>query len=78
MIRAIFWKEWREHRWKYVTLWFALNLPMLLVALSVALSTGARFPFGDLSNGTAAKYLGVALFGEGSATFRRRAICRGG
>jgi hypothetical protein len=40
---------------------------MMLVALSVALSTGARFPFGDLSDSTAVKYLGVALFGESGA-----------
>ncbi len=64
MIRAIFWKEWREHRWKYATYWLGLNLPILLAALAVTLSVGARAPFGDLSDGTALKYLGVALVGE--------------
>lgn len=64
MIHTIFWKEWHEHRWKYAAFWLGLNLPMLLVALAVALSVGARAPFGDLSDGTALKYLGAALFGE--------------
>jgi ABC-type transport system involved in multi-copper enzyme maturation permease subunit len=64
MIRAMIWKEWREHRWKYAAFWLALNLPILLVALSVALSNGARAPFSDLSDSTVVKYLGVALFAE--------------
>jgi len=64
MIRAVFWKEWREHRWKYAAFWLALNFPVLLVALAVALSVGARAPFGDLSDSTALKYLGFALIGE--------------
>ncbi len=64
MIRAIFWKEWREHRWKYAGYWLVLNSPLLLVALAVALSAGARAPFGDLSDGAALKYLGVAVVGE--------------
>ena len=64
MIRAMIWKEWREHRWKYAAFWLALNLPILIVALSLALSIGARTPFADLSDTTAAKYLGVVLFAE--------------
>lgn len=42
MIRAMIWKEWRENRWKYVTLWVVFNLPMLILALSLAFSRGAR------------------------------------
>lgn len=64
MIRAIFWKEWREHRWKYAAYWLVLNAPILAAALSVALSAGARAPFADLSGATALKYLSVALAAE--------------
>jgi ABC-type transport system involved in multi-copper enzyme maturation permease subunit len=64
MIRAILWKEWCEHRWKYASYWLVLNCPILIVALSVAFNTGARAPFGELSNSTALKYLDVAMVAE--------------
>jgi hypothetical protein len=61
MIRAILWKEWREHRAKYLAYWVVLNAPILLVAFAVAVSTAARTPFADLSNSTVLKYLPLAL-----------------
>jgi ABC-type transport system involved in multi-copper enzyme maturation permease subunit len=64
MIRAAFWKEWREHRLKYGAYWLALNLPILIPALCIAVNKGARSPFGDLSNATAMKYLGLAMVVE--------------
>jgi len=64
MIRATFWKEWREHRLKYGAYWLALNLPILTTAICVALNKGARTPFADLSDVTAIKYLGLAMVAE--------------
>src|SRR5262245_15681851 len=64
MIRAVFWKEWREHRLKYGAYWLVLNLPILITAICVALNKGARAPFADLSDGTAIKYLGLAMVAE--------------
>jgi ABC-type transport system involved in multi-copper enzyme maturation permease subunit len=64
MIRATFWKEWREHRLKYGAYWLALNLPILIVAICVAVNKGARAPFADLSDATAMKYLGLAMVAE--------------
>ena len=61
MIRAIVWKEWRENRWKYITLWLVFNAPILLLALALALIPGARMPFADLTNRTIMKYLPLAL-----------------
>jgi ABC-type transport system involved in multi-copper enzyme maturation permease subunit len=61
MIGAIIWKEWREHRAKYIAYWLALNAPILLVALAVGISKTARTPFADLSDGTVLKYLPLAL-----------------
>src|SRR5258708_9303707 len=61
MIHAIIWKEWREHRAKYIAYWLAINAPMLLVALAVGISATARTPFADLSDGTVLKYLPLAL-----------------
>jgi ABC-type transport system involved in multi-copper enzyme maturation permease subunit len=61
MIRAIIWKEWHEHRAKYVAYWLALNAPLLLVALAVGISAVARTPFADLSDSTVLKYLPLAL-----------------
>jgi ABC-type transport system involved in multi-copper enzyme maturation permease subunit len=61
MIRTIVWKEWREHRAKYIAYWLALNAPILLVALAVGVSPAARTPFADLSNSTVLKYLPLAL-----------------
>jgi hypothetical protein len=61
MIRAIIWKEWHEHRAKYVAYWVALNAPVLLVALAVGISAAARTPFADLSDSTILKYLPLAL-----------------
>src|ERR1700680_1141764 len=61
MIRAIIWKEWHEHRWKYVAYWLALNAPILMVALAVGISKAARTPFADLSDSTVLKYLPLAL-----------------
>jgi ABC-type transport system involved in multi-copper enzyme maturation permease subunit len=61
MIRAIIWKEWHEHRAKYVAYWLALNAPLLLVALAVGISAAARTPFADLSDSTVLKYLPLAL-----------------
>lgn len=64
MIRATFWKEWREHRLKYGAYWVALNLPILIPALCVAVSKTARAPFADLNDATALKYLGLAMVVE--------------
>jgi hypothetical protein len=61
MIGAIIWKEWHEHRAKYIAYWLALNAPILLVALAVGFSKTARTPFADLSDGTVLKYLPLAL-----------------
>ena len=61
MIRAILWKEWHEHRSKYIAYWLALNAPVLLVAIAVAIGGSARAPFTDLSNSTVMKYLPLAL-----------------
>jgi hypothetical protein len=61
MIRAIFWKEWHEHRSKYLGYWLTLNAPTLLLAIGIAFSRFARIPFADLSDGTAMKYLPLAL-----------------
>jgi ABC-type transport system involved in multi-copper enzyme maturation permease subunit len=61
MIHAIVWKEWREHRAKYLAYWAALNAPILIVALAVGISTAARTPFADLSDSTVLKYLPLAL-----------------
>jgi ABC-type transport system involved in multi-copper enzyme maturation permease subunit len=61
MIGAIIWKEWREHRGKYIAYWLALNAPILLVALATGISATARTPFADLSDSTVLKYLPLAL-----------------
>jgi ABC-type transport system involved in multi-copper enzyme maturation permease subunit len=61
MIRTIVWKEWREHRAKYIAYWLAFNAPVLMVALAVGVSAAARTPFADLSNSTVLKYLPLAL-----------------
>lgn len=67
ILKAIFWKEWREHRWKYIVYWLALNFPILAVSAGVGVSSGARAPFADLANATAMKYIGVALLAEAFA-----------
>ncbi len=61
MIRAIVWKEWHEHRAKYLTYWLLLNAPVLILALAIVVSSTARVPFGDLSPTTVLKYLPLAL-----------------
>lgn len=61
MIREIVWKEWRENRWKYISLWLVFNAPILILALALGVSHGARTPFRDLSNQTMMKYLPLAL-----------------
>ena len=61
MIRQIVWKEWRENRWKYVTLWLVFNAPILVIALVIGLSPGARAPFADLDNRSMMKFLPLAL-----------------
>ena len=61
MIREIVWKEWRENRWKYVSLWLVFNAPLLILALALALSHTARLPFADLDNHSMMKYLPLAL-----------------
>jgi ABC-type transport system involved in multi-copper enzyme maturation permease subunit len=62
MMREIVWKEWRENRWKYMTLWLVFNLPMLLLAIVMGLVRAARTPFADLTNQTVMKYLALPLF----------------
>jgi hypothetical protein len=62
MMREIVWKEWRENRWKYATLWLVFNLPILLLTLMLGLVRAARTPFADLSNQTFMKYLPLPLF----------------
>ena len=61
MIYAIMWKEWCEHRAKYLAYWLALNAPILILALAVGISTAARTPFADLSDSTVLKYLPLSL-----------------
>ncbi|HEY3837257.1 MAG TPA: hypothetical protein VGL72_11830 [Bryobacteraceae bacterium] len=61
MIRAIIWKEWHEHRSKYIGYWLALHAPILLLALAIALSSAARVPFADLSDATVLKWLPLSL-----------------
>ena len=61
MIREIVWKEWRENRWKYVTLWLVFNAPVVLLTLALAFIRGARLPFADLTDKTVLKYLPLAL-----------------
>ena len=48
MIRAIIWKEWHEHRAKYVAYWLGLNAPLLLVALAVQFVVNGLTDFGLL------------------------------
>jgi ABC-type transport system involved in multi-copper enzyme maturation permease subunit len=62
MIREIAWKEWRENRGKYAALWVVFNLPMLAIALMLAVSRASRAPFADLSNQTFMKYLPLPLY----------------
>ena len=64
MIRATFWKEWRETSPEYGAYWVALNLPYFIPALCVAVSKTARAPFADLNDATALKYLGLAMVVE--------------
>lgn len=61
MIRAILSKEWHEHRSKYLGYWFALNVPLLLLALGIGLTTVGRTPFADLSDAMTMKYLPLSL-----------------
>ena len=61
MIRAIIWKEWHEHRSKYIGYWLALHAPILILVLAIALSSAARVPFADLSNATTLKWLPLSL-----------------
>jgi hypothetical protein len=61
MIRAILWKEWHENRSRYIAYWLTINAPILLLALAMGLSKGARVPFADLSDALALKYLPLAL-----------------
>ena len=65
-MRAIVWKEWRENRWKYLTLWLVFNLPILMLGLMLAINRQSRTPFADLGNQTFMKYLPLPLF-EGAA-----------
>lgn len=62
MIRQIAWKEWRENRGKYAALWLVFNLPIVGIALMLALSRASRTPFADLSNQTFMKYLPLPLW----------------
>jgi hypothetical protein len=61
MIRAIFWKEWHEHRSKYIGYWLTVHAPIFLVTLGIAVSSYARIPFADLSDATVMKYLPMTL-----------------
>jgi hypothetical protein len=61
MIRQIFWKEWHEHRSKYISYWATLYAPIVIFALAIALIKGARTPFADLSNALVLKYLPLSL-----------------
>ena len=64
MIRQIVWKEWHEHRSKYIGYWLTLYAPIVLLSLAIALTTGARTPFADLSDASVLKYLPLSL-GQG-------------
>jgi len=61
MIRAILWKEWHEHRSRFLSYWLILNVPILIVVLTIASGKGARGPFAELSNATVLKYLPLSL-----------------
>ena len=64
MIRELLWKEWRENRWKYATLWLVFNAPVLIMTLVIGLVPSSRRAFADLTNQTVMKYLPLPL-GEG-------------
>jgi ABC-type transport system involved in multi-copper enzyme maturation permease subunit len=64
MIRKLLWKEWRENRWKYATLWLVFNAPILILAAVIGLFPVSRTPFADLTDRTVMKYLPLPL-GEG-------------
>jgi hypothetical protein len=61
MIRAIASKEWHEQRSKYIGYWATMNVPFLVIAVAVAISSYARLPFADLSNKNILKHLPLAL-----------------
>ena len=61
MIRAILWKEWHEHRSRYISYWLTLNVPTLIGSLVIAFNKSARTPFADLSNITIWKYLPISM-----------------
>jgi ABC-type transport system involved in multi-copper enzyme maturation permease subunit len=61
MIRAIFWKEWHEHRSKYLGYWITIHAPILLLVLAIGLSSTSRTPFAGLSDAMTLKWLPMAL-----------------
>jgi hypothetical protein len=68
MMRGIVWKEWRENRWKYLTLWVVFNVPILALTVLLGLSRQARTPFADLDNATFMKYLPLSLLASPALT----------
>jgi len=61
ILKAMFWKEWRETRWKWLAFAFAFHLPLLFVGLSVALRDEWRFDLLAMSDGVTAMALGFAV-----------------
>jgi hypothetical protein len=61
MIRQIIWKEWHEHRAKYIGYWLTIYAPLILLALGIACTEFARRPFADLNDAQVLKYLPLSL-----------------
>ena len=64
MLKAMFWKEWRETRWKWLAFAFAFHLPLLFVGLSVLLRDTWRFDLYAMSDGVAAMGLELAVVAQ--------------
>ncbi len=61
MITTLARKEWKEHRARYLAYWLALNAPMLLLILALAVSREARVPFAGVTDANLLQHLPLAL-----------------
>jgi ABC-type transport system involved in multi-copper enzyme maturation permease subunit len=57
----MFWKEWRETRWKWLAFALAFHLPVLFTGLSLLLREEWRFDLYAMSDGVTAQALGLAV-----------------
>ncbi|HLM56211.1 MAG TPA: hypothetical protein VK422_08855 [Pyrinomonadaceae bacterium] len=64
MLKAMFWKEWRETRWKWLAFAFAFHLPLLFVGASVLLRDTWRFDLYAMSDGVAAMGMELAVVAQ--------------